>query len=170
MGHSETLGASNAGFRHRERTPETPPVGASAGFGTRLQAFLLTIGLVVVTLVVGWMVWSVLEWRHGRTASYRITGLRVVRRSDGHPIGIGRSILRNAICCTLLIVPTMVVCAVLGLVFVMGASPPTDLLRRPRLAPWDLLAGTKVLNERTRLGSHGEFHVGSWPRQPVSMN
>jgi hypothetical protein len=106
-----------------------------------LLAFILMIG----TLVVGWLAWTVVEWRHGRTASYRIRGLRVVRRSDGRPIGWGRSFLRNGVCCTLLFVPTALAYAVCALAFVMGASPPDGLLRRPRHAPWDILTGTEVV-------------------------
>ena len=119
-----------------------------AGLGRRIKALLLTMLLVCVTLVVGWLVWSVVEWRRGSTASFRLTGLRVVRRSDGRPIGMVRSILRNAICCTLLLVPTIVACCLLALAFVMGASPPDRLLLEPRTAPWDLLTRTEVVSER----------------------
>jgi hypothetical protein len=83
-----------------------------------------------------------------RIKALLLTGLRVVRRSDGRPIGLARSIVRNALCCTLLLVPTIVVCCVLAIAFVMGASPPDQLLREPRAAPWDLLTGTKVVSER----------------------
>jgi hypothetical protein len=113
-----------------------------------MKALLLTVGLIIVTLGIGWLVWSVVEWRHGRTASYRILRLRVVSRSDAKPIGLGRSILRNGVLCTLLIVPTVVACAVLGIAFSMGASPPEGLLNTPRPAPWDRLTGTLVVDER----------------------
>jgi hypothetical protein len=120
----------------------------AATFGRRINALLLTVVLIVVTLGIGWLVWSVVEWRHGRTASYRKMGLRVVSRSDAKPIGLSRSILRNAILCTLLIIPTVLVCVVLGIVFSMGASPPEGLLNTPRPAPWDRLTGTLVVDER----------------------
>ena len=97
--NAEMTGSSSSAI---ERRP--------ADFGSRIKALLLTVVLVIVTLVVGWLVWSVLEWRRGSTASYRLTGLRVVRRSDGRPIGLARSIVRNGICCTLLLVPTIVAC------------------------------------------------------------
>ncbi len=119
-----------------------------ADLGSRIKALLLTVVLVVVTLVVGWLAWSVVEWRRGSTASYQLTGLRVVRRSDGRPIGLTRSIVRNGICCTLLLVPTIVACCLIALAFVMGASPPDRLLRKPRAAPWDSLTATEVVFER----------------------
>jgi hypothetical protein len=116
-----------------------------ADFGIRIRALGLTALLVVATLVVGWLVWSVIEWSNGRTASFHVTGLRIVRRSDGRPIGLARSIVRNAICCTLLLIPTIMVCALIALAFTLGASPPDRLLRKPRAAPWDVLTGTEVV-------------------------
>jgi RDD family len=116
-----------------------------ADFGSRIKALGLTALLVVATLVVGWLAWSVVEWTKGRTASYHVTGLRIVRRSDGRPIGLVRSVLRNAILCTLLLVPTIVACLLIGFAFTMGASPPDRLLRKPRAAPWDVLTGTEVV-------------------------
>jgi hypothetical protein len=144
-----------------------------ASFGIRIKALLLTFCLVIVTLGVGWLVWSALEWRHGSTASFRVLGLRVVRRSDGTPLGLGRSILRNAVLCTALLIPTMVACVVIALAFVMGASPPNDLFRKPRNAPWDRLIKTTVVQERRRAFSRGKYaRLSEWPpaNEPVSMN
>jgi hypothetical protein len=137
----------------------------------RFEALGLTAVLFVATLGIGWLLWSVFEWRHGRTASFHLRGLRVVRRSDGKPIGLGRAILRNAVCCTLLIVPTVIVCALLGLTFLMGASPPDGLLKQSRRAPWDVLTGTKVLQERARVSSTARLRVDRWPEDvTVSLN
>jgi hypothetical protein len=132
---------------------------------------LLTAGLIIATLGVGWLVWSVVEWRHGRTASFRVTGLRVVRRSSGRPIGLCRSVVRNALFCTLLLVPTVLVCAFLAFVFVMGASPPADLLSRPRAAPWDRITDTVVLDERAARDEKARFRLGHLQDAvPASMN
>lgn len=122
----------------------------AASLGRRIGALALTVLLLVITLVVGWVVWSVFEWRRGRTPSYRLLGLRVVGRADSRPIGLGRSFLRSGVCCTVLVVPTVVVGAAILLCFAFGASPPDGLFRRPRDAPWDALTGTTVLDERTR--------------------
>lgn len=122
----------------------------AASLGRRIGALALTVLLLLVTLVVGWVVWSFFEWRQGRTPSYRLLGLRVVGRVDGQPIGLGRSFVRSAVCCSLLVVPTLVIGSVILLCFAFGASPPDGLFRQPRRAPWDALTSTKVLDERTR--------------------
>jgi hypothetical protein len=149
-----------------------PQASPPASTAARFEALGLTFVLFVVTLGIGWLVWSVVEWRTGRTASFGLRGLRVVRQSDGRPIGLCRSIVRNAICCTLLLVPTIIVCAILALAFVMGASPPDGLMRQARPAPWDVLTGTKVLDQRARpVSSTRRLRLERWPEDvSVSMN
>ena len=46
-----------------------------AGLGKRIEALALAPLLLIVTLGVGWLVWCVIEWTHGRTPSYRVLGL-----------------------------------------------------------------------------------------------
>jgi hypothetical protein len=160
--------------RHRHARANVSYAGLPrASFGVRIKALLLTFCLVVATLGVGWLILSVLEWRRGSTASFRLTGLRVVRQSDGTPIGLGRSLLRNGVLCTLLLIPTALVCIVIALAFVMGASPPNDLFIKPRNAPWDRLSRTTVIQERRRPFSRGKYaRLSEWPpaNEPVSMN
>ena len=147
------------------------PLPPAASLAVRIKALALTGSLIVGTLVVGWIVWSVLEWRRGRTASYRLTGLRVVR-SNGDPIGLGRSVLRNAVCCTLLLVPTLVACGFVAFAFVMGASPPNGLFRQPRRAPWDILTNTKVVSEHADIPPDPRrMRLAKWHGQvPLSVN
>jgi hypothetical protein len=130
--------ASRIGSRF-ERLP-------AATVGIRIKALLLSVVLFVVTLGVGWLAWSVVEWCGGRTPSYRRTHLRVVRQSDKRPIGLARSLLRE-ICCALLLVPTVVVCCFVALGFAMGASPPGGIFNQSPRAPWDVLTRTQVVNE-----------------------
>jgi RDD family len=133
-----------------------------ASLGKRLEALALSPLLCVVTLGIGWMVWNVFEWRNGRTPTYRLLRLHVVRLSDGEPIGLGRSIVRSGICC-LLLVPTVAVCAIVGISFVFGASAPDNLFRDPRRAPWDHFTRTKVTSERAEPLVGGEFRPGLKP-------
>ena len=160
--------------KHRRARPSVSYAGLpAASFGVRIKALLLTCCLVVATLGVGWLVWSVLEWRRGSTASFRLTGLRVVRHSNGTPIGLGLSIVRNAVLCTALLIPTILACVVIAFTFVMGASPPNDLFSNPRNAPWDRVCRTTVVQERRRPFSRGKYaRLSEWPpaNEPVSMN
>ena len=119
-----------------------------ASLGRRIEALLLTMLLIAGSLGIGWLVWSVIEWRRGSTASYRLMRLRVVSRADGSPIGLMKSFVRNGILCTILLLPTVVVCCVLAVAFVMGASPPDRILDRPITAPWDRFTRTEVVDER----------------------
>jgi hypothetical protein len=120
-----------------------------APVGSRIRALALTLLLIVATLVIGWLVWSAIEWRHGRTPAYRLLGLRILRHSNGAPVRMTRTILRE-LCCALLILPTIALCCVVAVSFVMGASPPNGLLRKPRTAPWDWISDTEVVEDRRR--------------------
>jgi hypothetical protein len=122
----------------------------------RTEALALTPLLFVVTLGVGWLVWSVLEWRDGRTPSYRLLGLRVVRVSDERPIRFARSLARSSLC-GLLVIPTVAVCCVIGISFVFGASAPDNLFNQPRAAPWDHFTSTKVIDEHAQPNLGGEL-------------
>ncbi len=164
MSPNEILRAqAAAGNRGVENGSGLP--GRGARLDVRLKAALLTPVLFVATLAIGWLIWSAVEWCRGRTPSYRLTGLRVVRRSDGLPIGPLRSLVREVICLVLL-VPTILACLVLALSFVMGASPPDGLLRQPRRAPWDLLTGTTVVHERRHRRKPKLRLGGDWPADP----
>ena len=134
-----TTPANDKGGKGVDRLP-------AASVGTRTRALLLTPLLIIVTLGVGWLAWSVVEWCSGRTPSYRRTNLRVVRKSDGKPIGLGRSVLRE-VCCAVLLVPTLLACCFVALSFAMGASPPEGVFGQSRRAPWDLLTRTDVVND-----------------------
>jgi hypothetical protein len=148
------------------RVPGNVPAPKAAGLDARAKSLVLTPVLLVATLGIGWLVWSVAEWRQGRTPSYRRTGLRVVRLSDGRPIGLWRSVLRE-LCVLLLLLPTLVVCSVLAVAFVMGASAPDGLLRKPRAAPWDVLTRTEVVDELGRARGRTKLKLGEdWPIDP----
>ncbi len=143
------------------RTPERRGADLRAArIGPRLRALGLTVLLILATVGIGWLIWSVVEWRRGRTPGYQLVGLRIVRRSDGRQAGTLRCALRT-LCCAILILPTIVVCCLLAVTFVMGASPPSGLLSRPRAAPWDRLSGTEVVEEHRR--GHGFVLGGDWP-------
>jgi hypothetical protein len=150
----------------RGRVHPIAPPARPAGLDARTRTLALTPALIVATLGVGWLLWSVAEWRHGSTPAYRRMGLRVVRRSDGRPIGLWRSLLRE-LCLLVLLVPTLVVCSLVASAFLMGASAPDGLLRQPRAAPWDVLTRTEVVDELGRARGRTKLKLGAdWPIDP----
>jgi uncharacterized RDD family membrane protein YckC len=54
-----------------------------AGLWLRFAGLVLEIVLFAVTLGVGWLAWSAVEWRGGRTPAKRILRMRVVGAADG---------------------------------------------------------------------------------------
>lgn len=44
----------------------------------RLGGYFLDLGLAIVTLGIGWVIWSLIVWRHGLTPAKQILKLRVV--------------------------------------------------------------------------------------------
>ena len=65
--------------------------------GKRLGAHLLEILLVIVTLGIGWAVWSLVVWGRGQTPAKQLLGMRVVALETGRPAKWGKMFLRDFI-------------------------------------------------------------------------
>jgi len=52
---------------------------ALASIGRRLAGYLLDAVLVIVTLVIGWLIWSIVVWGRGQSPAKQILGMRVLR-------------------------------------------------------------------------------------------
>lgn len=50
-----------------------------ASIGRRLAGYVLDSILVVVTLVIGWLIWSIVVWGRGQSPAKQILGMRVLR-------------------------------------------------------------------------------------------
>lgn len=62
--------------------------------GRRLAAYLRDGLIVILTLGLGALVWSLIVWNDGRTPGKQLLGLRVVDAVTGQPAGWGRMFLR----------------------------------------------------------------------------
>lgn len=73
-----------------------PPAGVTlTGPGRRFAGFLLDLLLAIVTLVIGWFVWSLFTFREGQTPAKRLLHMRVVNTQTNQAAGFGRMALRE---------------------------------------------------------------------------
>nr|WP_296072455.1 RDD family protein [uncultured Actinoplanes sp.] len=63
--------------------------------GGRLGAVLLDFALAVVTLVIGWLIWTVVVWSRGQTPGKQLLGHVVADVNTGRPAGWGQMFLRE---------------------------------------------------------------------------
>jgi uncharacterized RDD family membrane protein YckC len=63
--------------------------------GRRLLCALLDIGLAIVTLVIGYVIWSFFTYGKGQTPGKRLMKMRVVTLTDGMALGFWMTLLRE---------------------------------------------------------------------------
>lgn len=138
--------------------PAAPPYGAAVGSpyagaggavpplsspGRRLGQALLDAVLVVVTLFVGWAIWSLVIWQHGETPGMQILRMKVVKADTALPATWGTMALRE-------IVGKFIIMSVVFGIFVPAALVLDCMLlwdgRKQEL--WDKVAGTVVVDNR----------------------
>lgn len=66
-----------------------------ASVQARLGSFLLDLGLLVVTLFVGWVIWNLYTWKTGQTPAKRILKQVVVDAKTGEVFTWSRMALRE---------------------------------------------------------------------------
>ena len=110
--------------------------------GRRFVGFVLETVLFIGTFGIGWMVWSMIEWRDGRTPAKRLLrDLIVVDAWSGERVSWRRMAIRE-------------LGAKIGLVGLFGvatfglgwAIAAALVLSETRAALWDRLAGTAVVS------------------------
>ena len=66
-----------------------------ASVQARLGSFMLDLGLMVVTLFVGWVIWNLYTWKTGQTPAKRILKQVVVDANTGEVFSWSRMALRE---------------------------------------------------------------------------
>jgi uncharacterized RDD family membrane protein YckC len=64
--------------------------------GRVAAAYVVAVLLFIVTLGIGYIIWSLVTWGHGQTPAQRLFGLRCWRPETGCLAGRGRMALRQA--------------------------------------------------------------------------
>lgn len=116
---------------------------ALAEVGTRLGGFLLDIVLMVVTLGIGWMIWSLIAWGGGQTPAKQILKMRCVNPRTGMPATWGTMFLREFVGRYLLFG------LIGGLTFGIGSFVLTFMLLwdKKHQQLWDKVASTVVVSD-----------------------
>ena len=63
----------------------------------RLGAYLVDIGLAIVTLFIGWLIWSFFTWQTGQTPAKRLMKQVVVSTKTEQPFTFMQMLLREAV-------------------------------------------------------------------------
>ncbi|HET9050914.1 MAG TPA: RDD family protein [Candidatus Dormibacteraeota bacterium] len=69
--------------------------GPLAAPGRRFVGWLLQLVLVIVTLVIGYIIWDLILWQKGQTPAYSIMKMQVVKKDTGQPATWGTMFLRG---------------------------------------------------------------------------
>jgi uncharacterized RDD family membrane protein YckC len=110
--------------------------------GRRFGGYLLEGLLAVVTLFIGWFIWSLVVWAQGQTPAKQLLGMRVVRLDQRTCAGWGRMFLREFL-------GKFIVSLIGSFVFGLGAliADCWLLWDKDKQELWDKLAGTVVVND-----------------------
>jgi uncharacterized RDD family membrane protein YckC len=106
----------------------------------RLGGNLLEGLLAVVTLFVGWIIWSAIVWGRGQTPAKQLLGKRVLLRDSLTPAGRGRMCVREVLCKGL-------IGFLSNLTFVGFVVYFWLLWDSDRQELWDKMVGTVVVND-----------------------
>ena len=66
-----------------------------ASVQARLGSFLLDLGLMLVTLFIGWVIWNLYTWKTGQTPAKRLLNQVVVDANTGEVFSWSRMALRE---------------------------------------------------------------------------
>jgi uncharacterized RDD family membrane protein YckC len=97
-----------------------PASGAASGAPLaspwrRLGGALLSLLLMIATLVIGYLVWAIIEWQHSRTPAKRLLNMTVVSTQTGQPATFGEMVMRQVVWYLVLWIGSSL-CFILGLV------------------------------------------------------
>ena len=106
-------------------TPLPVPESTLASPARRLGEFLLGFVLLIVTLVIGYIIWSLIAWSHSSTPAKQVLGMKVVDSRTGLPATTGQMWMRQLVWTLVLRVGSAATGGILGVVdalFVFSAN------------------------------------------------
>ena len=79
-----------------EENLETPALQLATP-QARLGAYLVDLGLLLVTFVIGWLIWSLFTWQTGQTPAKRLMRQVVIDARTGRPFTWVQMLLRELV-------------------------------------------------------------------------
>jgi uncharacterized RDD family membrane protein YckC len=124
--------------------------------GKRLGGHLLEILLFIVTLGIGWLIWSLIVWSRGQTPAKQLLGMRVVALDSGRPARWGKMFLRE------FVAKGLIFGFIGGLLFFPWLLASIWLLwDKNKQELWDKVADTIVVDDpRSQLAALGQAAMG----------
>ena len=111
-----------------------------ASVQARLGSFLLDLGLMLVTLFIGWVIWNLYTWKTGQTPAKRLLNQVVVDANTGEVFSWSRMALREF--AVKGAAGNIVGGATNGISFVVDSL---FIFRQDRRTVHDLIVGSKVI-------------------------
>lgn len=115
------------------------PTGQLASAGSRVGAALLDVLLMIVTLFIGWLIWSIVLWKQSTSPAKKMLGMTVVDGGTGAPASMKQMVMRE-------VLGKWVVGSVAGIVTVASLIMLWATPRRQ--AVWDYIGTTVVVRSR----------------------
>jgi uncharacterized RDD family membrane protein YckC len=133
-----------------QQVPSSPPVAPAyeptplggpvpVANGKRLLCAILESLLFILTLGLGWIVWSLMVWSKGQSPAKSMMSLRCVRLEEDRAADFGTMALRELVGKWLVGTITLGITNIVSLFMI--------LLTPDRQAVWDKLAGTVVVED-----------------------
>lgn len=129
-------------YRPAQNTPLPPGVVVSSA-GKRLGAYALDGLLVLVTLIIGWLIWSLIVWGKSTSPGKQLLHMKVVKKDTGLRAGYGTMALRE------LVGKWLIVGVAIGLICSIATIVLDFMLLwdKDRQQLWDKIAGTIVVDD-----------------------
>jgi uncharacterized RDD family membrane protein YckC len=113
-----------------------------APIGRRVGAFFLAIPLIIVTLVIGYVIWGIIAWTKGTTPALQVLGMRCWRPQEQRVPGFWWMALRNIV--------GRILEGILSFITAIG-SFIIMCVTKERRCLHDLIAGTVVLYDPNKV-------------------
>lgn len=125
-------------------TPD--PLSMLASKGRRFGAYLLEIPLMIVTLVIGYLIWMLIVWARGQTPAKQLLKMRVVRLEERKAAHWGWMALRNFVLAALIGISLYLIFPGLSILWLL-ANAITLLASSRNQALWDMMVKTVVVHD-----------------------